>query len=216
MVPTLSELMGEYRVAGVQTMRSAQAVLVDEGVLETRQGSGAYIVRVPSSGNVTLVAIGHELEHLERGLAALKQEVRNLDTVTFSRAVVPPKRGRAWAWASWTHCTTCACGDRGTTRGWVNDDDQWVDPDGDPCVREGHEVSSGIGTLPESDPETAAAVESWWEYHAQNEEAAALLLAGDHATATWHAQRGRDLADQYDDFVGFASPVIPESNALNS
>lgn len=55
----------------------------------------------------------------------------------------------------------------------------------------------------------AAAIESWWEFHAQNEEAAALILSGNVATARHHAERASQLADQYDDFQGFSFPVTP-------
>jgi DNA-binding FadR family transcriptional regulator len=35
--------MQEYRVPGLNTIRSAEQVLVDEGMLETRQGAGAFV-----------------------------------------------------------------------------------------------------------------------------------------------------------------------------
>lgn len=119
-IPTLTELMAEYGVAGVQTMRTAQAVLVNEGVLRTRHGSGAYIVRVPSTAAVDLVSIGHALKNLERELAAVRQQVRDLGDRPELPEPSGSHSGRSWAWASWIHCKTCGAGGSGITRGWVD------------------------------------------------------------------------------------------------
>ncbi|WP_318276320.1 GntR family transcriptional regulator [Yimella sp. cx-573] len=206
-IPTLADLMAAYRFAGVQTMRAAQAVLVDEGVLETRHGSGAFIVRVPSADTVGVVAIGDELEQLHEAVARVRQHVTALRDRATSPAPEPATAGRLWEWASWTHCATCDSGTGGTTRGWANDIDEYDRLEY--CREQGHDYSSGVGLLPEQDPETAAAIESWWEHHAHTEEAARLVLAGDINTARWHAQRAHDLANHYDDFAGFSSPVSP-------
>ena len=42
-LPGISALMKEYQVPGLNTIRAAQQRLVDEGMLETRQGVGAFV-----------------------------------------------------------------------------------------------------------------------------------------------------------------------------
>jgi DNA-binding transcriptional MocR family regulator len=43
-LPGISALMREYQVPGLNTIRAAQQLLVDEGMLETRQGVGAFVI----------------------------------------------------------------------------------------------------------------------------------------------------------------------------
>ena len=135
-------------------------------------------------------------------------------TAANDAGLIEPRR---WAWASWTHCTTCDGGDSATSRGWVDDSYGVDDYDRlDWHVEQGHEVSSGDGLLPEADRSTAAAVESWWEAQAQNEEAARLLLAGHLETAQVHAIRARELAEQYDGFLYWKSDVTPPADSPTS
>lgn len=210
-IPTLSELMTEYGVAGVQTVRAAQAVLVNEGILETRHGSGAFITRLPATDTADIAAIARDLERLEHGLTALRQRISSLRQPQLTAVPHDPPQevpGRSWMWASWSRCVTCGS-ERGVTRGWADSEDEdSYDPSGY-CREQGHNVTSGVGLSPNRDPAEAAAIESWWEYHAQNEEAAALLLSGNHHTALWHAHQARTLADEYENFNGFTSPVTP-------
>jgi DNA-binding GntR family transcriptional regulator len=42
-LPGISALMQEYQVSGLNTIRAAQQLLVNEGMLETRQGVGAFV-----------------------------------------------------------------------------------------------------------------------------------------------------------------------------
>jgi DNA-binding FadR family transcriptional regulator len=42
-LPGINALMKEYQVPGLNTIRAAQQLLVDEGMLETRQGVGAFV-----------------------------------------------------------------------------------------------------------------------------------------------------------------------------
>lgn len=212
-IPTLSDLMAEYAVAGVQTMRAAQAVLVAEGVLETRHGSGAYISRVPSGHLADIDAVAHDLEQLAHSLTALRQRIHTLSEQqrtsepTTSMVAQASQPGRAWEWASWAQCATCGSGG-GITRGWVEDEAHSYDPL-EYCREQDHDCSSGIGLLPDRDHADAVAVESWWEHHEQNSEASRLLLAGDLATAAWHAQRAQALAGEFNDFQAFSCSVAP-------
>ncbi len=44
-LPTIADLMTHYRVPGLNTVRQAQQLLVDEGLIETRQGVGTFVLR---------------------------------------------------------------------------------------------------------------------------------------------------------------------------
>lgn len=43
-LPSISELQDEYGIRSLNTVRDAQQLLVEEGLLETRQGIGAFVV----------------------------------------------------------------------------------------------------------------------------------------------------------------------------
>jgi DNA-binding GntR family transcriptional regulator len=45
-LPSITSLMDHYRVPGLNTIRQAQQLLVDDGLIETRQGVGAFVLRV--------------------------------------------------------------------------------------------------------------------------------------------------------------------------
>lgn len=45
-LPSITALMEHYRVPGLNTVRQAQQILVDAGLIETRQGVGAVVLRV--------------------------------------------------------------------------------------------------------------------------------------------------------------------------
>jgi DNA-binding GntR family transcriptional regulator len=44
-LPAITSLMDHYRVPGLNTIRQAQQLLVDDGMIETRQGVGAFVLR---------------------------------------------------------------------------------------------------------------------------------------------------------------------------
>lgn len=44
-LPAITALMEHYRVPGLNTIRQAQQLLVDDGLLETRQGIGVFVLR---------------------------------------------------------------------------------------------------------------------------------------------------------------------------
>lgn len=44
-LPPIAELQAHYRVPGLNTIRQAQQLLVDAGMLETRQGVGVFVLR---------------------------------------------------------------------------------------------------------------------------------------------------------------------------
>ena len=44
-LPPITALMEHYRVPGLNTIRQAQQLLVDDGLVETRQGVGSFVLR---------------------------------------------------------------------------------------------------------------------------------------------------------------------------
>jgi len=44
-LPPITALMEHYKVPGLNTIRQAQQLLVDAGLVETRQGVGSFVVR---------------------------------------------------------------------------------------------------------------------------------------------------------------------------
>lgn len=47
-LPSIADLMAAYTVHSLGTVRAAQQLLVEEGLIETRQGSGAFVVGTES------------------------------------------------------------------------------------------------------------------------------------------------------------------------
>ncbi len=45
-LPSIPALMKHYEVPGLNTIRQAQQLLVDDGLVETRQGVGSFVLRV--------------------------------------------------------------------------------------------------------------------------------------------------------------------------
>src|SRR5438876_650101 len=72
-LPGIAELMKKYQVPGLNTIRAAQQLLVEEGMLETRQGVGAFVI---SSGPLQQVDVAGELlqarDALTRVITALR------------------------------------------------------------------------------------------------------------------------------------------------
>ena len=83
-LPSISDLQDEYDVPGLNTIRAAQQILVDEGMLETRRGVGAFVVAdSPREFDVT-AALTQARDTLTTVLTVLQAEARH--TVTFDLA----------------------------------------------------------------------------------------------------------------------------------
>lgn len=54
-LPTIAELQIQYDVRGLNTIRNAQQMLVEEGMLETRQGAGVFVISTVSRRQVDVV-----------------------------------------------------------------------------------------------------------------------------------------------------------------
>lgn len=56
-LPSIADLQEHYDVPGLNTIRQAQQLLVDDGLVETRQGVGAFVIsHEPSDRAVVVVA----------------------------------------------------------------------------------------------------------------------------------------------------------------
>ncbi len=74
-LPSIQALMEHYEVPGLNTIRQAQQLLVDDGLVETRQGVGAFVLRsepVPRPVDV-LAELRAARSALSRAIAALEK-----------------------------------------------------------------------------------------------------------------------------------------------
>src|SRR6478752_4641076 len=74
-LPPITVLMQHYRVPGLNTIRQAQQLLVDDGLVQTRQGVGTFVVRaepVPRPVDV-LAELRAARISINRAIAALEK-----------------------------------------------------------------------------------------------------------------------------------------------
>ena len=74
-LPSIAALQKHYDVPGINTIRQAQQLLVDDGLVETRQGVGAFVLRaepVPRPVDV-LAELRAARSALNRAIAALEK-----------------------------------------------------------------------------------------------------------------------------------------------
>lgn len=69
-IPGISALQDEYNGAALETIRKAQKVLADEGLLEPRQGSGTFVVALPDPAVASAVELREVVADLQDALAA--------------------------------------------------------------------------------------------------------------------------------------------------
>ncbi|WP_158303222.1 GntR family transcriptional regulator [Prauserella endophytica] len=78
-LPGITTLQDHYGVRGLNTIRAAQQVLVAEGMLETRQGAGAFVTSATSLRQVNVVdTITEARDALTTALTALTAQRRVL------------------------------------------------------------------------------------------------------------------------------------------
>ncbi|MGY1700469.1 GntR family transcriptional regulator [Geodermatophilus sp. SYSU D00766] len=73
-LPSIAELMDTYEVPGLNTIRQAQQVLIQKGLLEARQGVGVFVVATSVSEQIDVLAelrqlratVDRLIEHVER------------------------------------------------------------------------------------------------------------------------------------------------------
>src|SRR6478609_4161908 len=74
-LPPITALMEHYRVPGLNTIRQAKHLLVDDGLVETRQGVGSFVLRaepVPRPIDV-LAELRAARISINRAIAALEK-----------------------------------------------------------------------------------------------------------------------------------------------
>jgi len=74
-LPPITALMEHYGVPGLNTIRQAQQLLVDDGLVETRQGVGSFVLRtepVPRPVDV-LAELRAARISINRAIAALEK-----------------------------------------------------------------------------------------------------------------------------------------------
>lgn len=74
-LPTITALQEHYQVPGPNTIRQAQQLLVDDGLIETRQGVGAFVISaVPRPRETDVLAELYDARAaLTRAIAALER-----------------------------------------------------------------------------------------------------------------------------------------------
>lgn len=74
-LPTIAALMEHYQVPGLNTIRQAQQLLVEDGLVQTRQGVGAFVLRTePAPRAVDVMAELHAARTaLNRAIGALEK-----------------------------------------------------------------------------------------------------------------------------------------------
>ena len=78
-IPAITALMKHYQVPGLNTIRQALQLLVDDGLIETRQGVGSFVLRtepVPRPVDV-LAELRAARSALNRSIAALEKAQDN-------------------------------------------------------------------------------------------------------------------------------------------
>lgn len=76
-LPSINDLMREFDVPGLNTVRGAQQVLVREGLLRTEQGVGAFVTarQSPTAGHAQLLeGLRSARAELDRAIAYLEAQ----------------------------------------------------------------------------------------------------------------------------------------------
>lgn len=81
-LPPISDLQAEYGVPGLNTVRAAQQLLVDERMIETQQGVGAFVISTSSARDFDVTAAIEEArDTLGAALAALDAQAKHSVTI---------------------------------------------------------------------------------------------------------------------------------------
>ncbi|WP_084959575.1 GntR family transcriptional regulator [Thermoactinospora rubra] len=76
-LPVARELANRYGVA-MMTIGNALAVLRDEGLIETRQGSGSFVIRTPDAAPPAETERSEEFRILSEQIREIRQHVEKL------------------------------------------------------------------------------------------------------------------------------------------
>ncbi|WP_216917691.1 winged helix-turn-helix domain-containing protein [Nocardia noduli] len=81
-LPSISEIQREYSVHSLNTVRAAQQKLAEEGLIETRQGAGAFVVGTESLKTVDILGELTTLrDRMTTVLAAMDSQRRHSITI---------------------------------------------------------------------------------------------------------------------------------------
>ncbi len=74
-LPSIAALQEHYDVPGLNTIRQAQQLLVDDGLVETRQGVGAFVLRAEAEPRAVdvLAELRSARTAINRAIAALER-----------------------------------------------------------------------------------------------------------------------------------------------
>lgn len=75
-LPGIHALMKHYETPSLNTVRSAQQLLVNEGVLRTEQGRGTYVVALPDTA-ADSAALLEKLQQARRLLVEVEKALRS-------------------------------------------------------------------------------------------------------------------------------------------
>jgi DNA-binding GntR family transcriptional regulator len=79
MIPPILELVDQYDCGNNNTMiRHAQSVLIDEGLIEPRQGLGTFIIALPPSQDDKQAALAEAAEELRVALGGAQAALTKL------------------------------------------------------------------------------------------------------------------------------------------
>lgn len=96
-LPSISDLQEHYNVPGLNTIRAAQRILIDEGLLRAEQGVGVFAARTPPQ----TTDLSAELEHIRAAaaraitIAHTPGSSRNGDQVTLTGLNANNRQGRS-------------------------------------------------------------------------------------------------------------------------
>lgn len=199
-LPPISQLQEQYDGCALNTIRAAQQLLVDDGIIETISGRGAYVLRQPD--------LDTSREEAKRQLAIVRDAASDALRALNASGPTQPEPAtevasgyddltKTWGYMQSTRCDTCDQEIGGVTRGWVeveNEVDLYL-----PVGHDSHDVITYFGAVASEDQDLALRRELWWERNAHLERAAELLLSGEYEAAGAHAERaGQILVDDPD------------------
>lgn len=96
-LPSIGDLQDHYDVPGLNTIRAAQRILIEEGLLRAEQGVGVFVARTAT----TSTDLRTELEHIRTAaaraltIAATAGSSSDGDQVTFTGLNMNSRRGRS-------------------------------------------------------------------------------------------------------------------------
>ena len=216
-LPPLAQLQDEYDGCALNTVRAAQQELVDDGILETISGRGAYVRRLPHLDlsredarhhlAIARDAVADALQALDRQPTTPPASVDDLDPEDSYDHLTGE-----WGYMTTAYCRTCDTALRGTTRGWIEVPDE-LDLYAE-LGHQDHDVVTLYGASKPSDPEGPALLrEQWWERRAHLERAGEELLRGNTAAAHGHAGRAHQILTEHPEVDRLAVHLLPDSPA---